>query len=402
VVVVADADTSRNRLLDAIDARRRGIDRYLAEKRPVNSRLTTIGVVSSCVAAALAAGPAVGGESFAGTVQDGLGLGQPQVVWRLLCLAAVVASVTAAIAANLMKSTDLIARIAAAEAANGLLDALQARLRFGRLTVADAAHQYQEIIARIPWISEVGDGAAAGGDDAPAQTAPRRRTAWPGPYLLSTTAIAASLAAVAVVGLVSGLLRAGPETAPGAPTTADPPRSVAAPGPGAVETPEVAPVARAVYSGPVTGTRTSLAVVVDGDRAAAYLCDGRSVEAWLEGTVTDGRISLSGRGGALLVATPEGELLTGSGTAAGSEVAFALPAAAAPAGVYEARVTVDGVEVRLGWAVLEDGTSVGVQNSGGVRSAAPPLDLPDATFELAGEEHRAAYVGGAADVVLGN
>jgi hypothetical protein len=403
---VVESDTSRARLLEAIDARRRGIERYLADQRPVSNRLTTISVISSCVAAALAAGPAVGGEDFAATVQGGLGLGQSQAVWRLLCLAAVVASVTAAIAANLSKSSDITARVGAAEAANSLLEGLHTRLSFSGLSVADAAQQYQEIIARIPWISERGDGAVPteerAGDPASEEKTPRRPPRRPGPYLLSTTTITALLGAVAVVGLVSGLLSAGPDAPPAGSAGPSAPAALPGPEPEVVETPEVTAVSRAVYSGPVAGARTSLAVVVDGDRAVAYLCDGRTIEAWLEGSATDGRISLSGRDGAVVTAASDGPELVGSGTAAGTEVSFALPTASTPAGVYEARVTVDGVEVRLGWAALADGTSVGMQTRDGRRTAAPPLTLPDATFELGGAVHRAELLGGAADVVAGN
>jgi hypothetical protein len=396
---MAEHETGRKQLLDAIDARRRGIERYLAEKRPASNRLTTISVVSSCLAAALAAGPAVGGDSFARTVQDGLALSQSQVVWRLLCLAAVAASLTAAIAANLSKSNDLTARIAAVEAANSLLDALQARLRFGRLGLGDGAQQYQEIIARIPWISEAGPSSPEDPERPAAADRVRGFVTRAGPYLVMTTAITAVIAVVAVAGMVVGLARSGSAPPLAAPTAA-PAASPAVPAP--ETTPAAVPVARAVYSGDVAGTATSLAVVIDGDRAVAYLCDGRKLEAWLEGTVADGRISLTGRNEASLTGAIREAGLAGSGTAAGIPITFSLPTAGAPAGVYEARATADGVEVRLGWAVLADGTSVGVQNRAGERSPAPPLTLPDATFELDGQVHRAVLLGGAADVIPGN
>ena len=187
---MAEAESGRARLLKEIETRRRGIEQYLDAKRPVSNRLTTISVISSCVAAALAAGPAVGGSGFADTVQNGLPIVQSSSVWRLLCFAAVAASIAAAISANLSKSSDLAERVAAAEAANSLLDGLRARMRFSRLPVAEAAQQYQEIIARIPWVSDPDEGAfrvrgrqgqAAAGASGPESRGDRPRTSWERP-----------------------------------------------------------------------------------------------------------------------------------------------------------------------------------------------------------------------------
>src|SRR3954454_17214430 len=111
VGVVVEAESGRARLLKDIETRRRAIEQYLDAKRPVSNRLTTISVISSCVAAALAAGPAVGGNGFADAVQNGLPIGQSSTVWRLLCFAAVAASIAAAISANLSKSSDLAERV---------------------------------------------------------------------------------------------------------------------------------------------------------------------------------------------------------------------------------------------------------------------------------------------------
>jgi hypothetical protein len=382
---VVEAESSRARLTEEIETRRRAIEQYLDAKRPISNRLTTISVISSCVAAALAAAPAVGGKGFADTVGNGLAIGRPEIVWRLLCLAAVAASIAAAISANLSKSSDLAERVAATEAANSLLDGLRARVRFSRLPVAAAAQQYQEIIARVPWVSGPGKGApTAGGRRRP------RITRRPAPYLLGTTLIAASFVVVAVVGLVAGLVRG----APSPPVT-----QTAAPLTQAPDEPSVVPVARQVFSGPIAGSSTSLAVVVDDGRATAYLCDGRALEAWFEGEVRDGQISLAGRNGAAVTATIDGRGLSGTGSAKGRTFDFGISPASAPAGVYEARIDVEGIAVRLGWAVLPGGQQVGVENRGGQLTPAPPLNLPEATFAVRGVTHTAKLVNGADDVV---
>jgi hypothetical protein len=399
VGVVVEAESGRARLLKDIETRRRAIEQYLDAKRPVSNRLTTISVISSCVAAALAAGPAVGGNGFADAVQNGLPIGQSSTVWRLLCFAAVAASIAAAISANLSKSSDLAERVAAAEAANGLLDGLRARMRFSRLPVADAAQHYQEIIARIPWVSDSDEDAPGTDDDKDKPSGGRKRSPIrrrPAPFLLGTTVVAGSFAVIAVVGLVAGLVR-------GAPNAPSPPASPgAAPltqAAGDPVTAAVVPVARQVFSGPIAGSRTSLAIVVDGGRAAAYLCDGQALEAWFEGEVVDGRISLAGRNGAALTGTIDGQGLSGTGSARGKTFDFGISPASAPAGVYEAKINGDGGDLRMGWAVLPGGQQVGMSNRNGQLAPAPPLTLPGATFELGGVTYTAKLIGGTDDVV---
>jgi hypothetical protein len=49
--------------------------------------------------------------------------------------------------------------------------------------------------------------------------------------------------------------------------------------------------------------------------------------------------------------------------------------------VYEATIEVNGAPARIGWAVLPDGSQVGVLAVGDTRSGAPTLNLADLTFE---------------------
>jgi hypothetical protein len=67
-------------------------------------QLVVISIANSAIAAALMVGPGAGGQTFAETVQKGLGLPDDSIVWRLLCLSAVIVSVGAAISAR--KSND--------------------------------------------------------------------------------------------------------------------------------------------------------------------------------------------------------------------------------------------------------------------------------------------------------
>ncbi|MGB8200573.1 MAG: hypothetical protein WCF33_12895, partial [Pseudonocardiaceae bacterium] len=144
----------RQELLGRIRARRVSINTYVREKRPLSKRLANISIVSSAVAAALTAGPAAGGTTFAETVQKGLGWGQLSSVWRLLCLAALIVSLVAAISANLNKSDDLTVRISAAETCNADLEGLQALIEFGELSAKDAVILYRQFVAKIPFVEE--------------------------------------------------------------------------------------------------------------------------------------------------------------------------------------------------------------------------------------------------------
>lgn len=144
----------RLNLLDRIEVRRAGIARYLERERPKGRRLVTVAAVSSAIAAALTAGPALGGQTFTSTVAGGLGLPSQAVVWRVLCFLALAVSVVAAIATNLARSQDPEGKIAKAEAANAELEGLRTMVEFGRVAVGAAAEQYQHCVAQIPWVDE--------------------------------------------------------------------------------------------------------------------------------------------------------------------------------------------------------------------------------------------------------
>ena len=61
------------------------------------------------------AGPAFGGTGFTTAVQDTLSLGDPSVVWRFLCLGAVILSVGAGLATNFANSQALAEKVSAAD-----------------------------------------------------------------------------------------------------------------------------------------------------------------------------------------------------------------------------------------------------------------------------------------------
>jgi len=157
---------------------------------------------------------------------------------------------------------------------------------------------------------------------------------------------------------------------------------------------------QAVYAGRSSGNQVTLAVETDGDRAVAYVCNGKKIEAWLQGSVKGNQVTLNGKNGASLTGTLSGLAMFGV-VAPGAGLSFPFSAALSPrpAGVFQARITVNGLATRIGWAVLPDGTQQGVAVAGTTKTPAPPLNLSNDSFTLNGATFTAAPVAGDANVV---
>ncbi|GEL16779.1 hypothetical protein PA7_06160 [Pseudonocardia asaccharolytica DSM 44247 = NBRC 16224] len=183
------------------------------------------------------------------------------------------------------------------------------------------------------------------------------------------------LTLLAVVGLALVLLvvntRQDPARAPDQAAQTD-----AAPPPAAptAATAQAFP-AEAVYTGRAAGDRMTVAIAIRGGKAAAYLCDGNRVEAWLEGPVQGEELRLEGKGGATVTVRPDGDAVSGQISVQGRQLPYTAQPAAPPAGLYEGEATVDGAPARIGWIVLPDGSQVGVGKVGGDPGPAPVLDL---------------------------
>ena len=157
---------------------------------------------------------------------------------------------------------------------------------------------------------------------------------------------------------------------------------------------------RAVYAGRSSGNEVALAVDTDGSKATAYVCNGKTIEAWLQGSVQGSQVTLTGRNGASLTGTMSGLAMFGTVTPkAGVSFPFSAELAPRPAGVFQARIAVNRLATRIGWVVLPDGTQLGVAVSGTTLSPAPALDLGDNSFVLDGTSFTAAPVDGNATVV---
>ena len=144
----------RRELLERIRAKRASISAFVRDLEPRGARLTNLSIICSAIVTALTAGPALGGARFTDSAANVLNLPDESLVWRILCLAAMVLSIVAAIATNMYKSHDVAARLAKAEACNVALEGLEALVEFGQIPTADAVKQYQQHIAEIPFIQE--------------------------------------------------------------------------------------------------------------------------------------------------------------------------------------------------------------------------------------------------------
>ncbi|MEW2383615.1 hypothetical protein AB0873_16200 [Micromonospora sp. NPDC047707] len=144
-----------------------------------------------------------------------------------------------------------------------------------------------------------------------------------------------------------------------------PPAASPAPGTAAVD---------GTWTGHLDGGAT-IALTVRQGRAVAYVCDGRSLEIWLRGTVTGKELDLTGKDGARLTGTVEGDRVRGEVRVGDKRWAFTATATGgtSPA-LYRATAQVRDAGVDGGWILLADGTQVGVVTWNGKPVAAPPLD----------------------------
>jgi len=146
--------------------------------------------------------------------------------------------------------------------------------------------------------------------------------------------------------------------------------------PPATNAPPAAPaVAEKAYAGRSAGNEVTVAIAVKDGRAVGYVCDGKKIEAWLEGTLSGSDLALKSKDGkSTIAATADDKQSFGTVAVSGKEWPFAAKAASSPAGLYEGRAQVRGVLNRIGWIRLQDGSQTGVWNRGADKVAAPVLD----------------------------
>jgi hypothetical protein len=153
------------------------------------------------------------------------------------------------------------------------------------------------------------------------------------------------------------------------------PNQASAPGPAPTATarPSGKPQApaEAVFAGQDEDGKMSVAIAIKGGKAVGYLCDGRSIEAWLTGTVINGRVTLEAPiGDSTVYADVHGDSVAGVAVVEDYEFDFDIGRAKPPAGLYRKK----NDKTTIGWIVLPDGKQVGVANTNGTKAPAPTLD----------------------------
>ena len=222
-----------------------------------------------------------------------------------------------------------------------------------------------------------------------------------GPYL--------TLLAGVLLALVLGVLDvransddSAAEASPSPAAESAQPTESATPTPSASSSEPATPVdapARADYAGRTEGRAATVAIAVRDGRAIAYVCDGRRAEAWLEGTATDGQLTLSRPGGDKLTAQLGGGKATGTAVLGTHSWAFSVPVVQKPNGLYRANATVGGVRFRGGWIVLPDGQT-GVATGNGKPGPAPLLDPGAGAVSIDGTEVPVVPVSGVTEGYL--
>jgi hypothetical protein len=210
--------------------------------------------------------------------------------------------------------------------------------------------------------------------------------------LLAVVVLAGILLAVNLTKSPAGDPATQPAAQPAAAPAVPGPGPAAAPtGPGAV--PPAAPGAapppatesfpgQAKYTGYTDGNHAALAVTVRNNKVSAYLCDGKAIEGWYQGSSSGGTLGAKGRGTNELTGSLSGGKLSGTVSAGGRSWTYTAAPAAAPAGLYRSK-TASGT---TGWVKDSTGQVTGLTNRGGVSAPAPPLDPATAQSVEGGDQ----------------
>lgn len=149
---MSESPEARQRLSTLIDDKRQAIRAYLARERPRRNRLSNVSIVGSALAAVLTAGPAVGGTKFTEALGRIFALGDDSIVWRVLCLFAVILSVAAALSTNFATSRSVADRVSAAETCNAQLEGLAVSLDIGHIDIDEAVKLYQQYAGQVAFV----------------------------------------------------------------------------------------------------------------------------------------------------------------------------------------------------------------------------------------------------------
>jgi hypothetical protein len=128
----------------------------------------------------------------------------------------------------------------------------------------------------------------------------------------------------------------------------------------------------AVYAGDSTGGPASVVLAVSNGHAAGLVCEGHSVESWLTGTATAGRVELRSEQGDIVTAQLADGRLSGTAGVGDRSFTFTVSLVEVPGGLYRGWLSRCGRTVTIGWVVVPDaqvGSNGGSGNGNGPGSA---------------------------------
>jgi hypothetical protein len=143
--------------------------------------------------------------------------------------------------------------------------------------------------------------------------------------------------------------------------------------------------AEATYTGRTSAASTSIALATKSGKAVAYVCDGRKVELWLQGTASGDTFTMQAANGQLTGAIKGGQV-TGTVRVGTQNLTFTAAVVNRPAGLYRASSTVAGVTNKVSWIVQADGSEVGLLTKGADQQPAPQLDPAASSVVLDGTQ----------------
>lgn len=139
-------------LLLKIANKRKAIAKYIAKNEPHQRKLVNASIISGAVAAALTAGPGVGGNEFIQKVNDSTPFDIGIPTWQIICVAATILSVASVVFNGMIKTHDMSAKISSARGCDAKLEGLELRLALSQLKADDAASLYSQYINEIAHI----------------------------------------------------------------------------------------------------------------------------------------------------------------------------------------------------------------------------------------------------------
>lgn len=137
-------------LLAKIRDKRKELADYLAKVEPRNTKLINSSIIAGALAAALTAGPGVGGEGFISAAKDVVSFGIP--VWQMLCLIATILSVSVVITNGMLKSHSLSAKVEKTRACDAKLEGLEIMLELEQVDLKQATQVYTQCLTEISHI----------------------------------------------------------------------------------------------------------------------------------------------------------------------------------------------------------------------------------------------------------